>query len=104
MKESYLEDAQKEVFAEAKNPTYFAPSEGFLKGLKKDIVGLYDLFAKGIAEDLKVINATKISKLAEQKVSKLIRDSIDGMHDSDNFYNEYEAFKSECVSKGYAKD
>ena len=104
MKDTYLEGAQQEVFAEAKNPKYFAPTEALYKAIKKEVTSMYELFARGTAEDLDVTNPLAISKLAEKFAARLINKAIQDANEYNGFYDEFEDFKNECKNKKWAKE
>jgi len=104
MKETYLEEAQKEVFFEAKKSQtqYFAPSAGFIGDIKKDIIKIYDKFAKGAAEDLQITNPMKASELAEKWAVAAIKGML--AQDEDHLYEQFEKFKSVLIKNKLAKE
>lgn len=103
MKDTYLEGAQQEVFAEAKisKKVKFVPSAQFYAKAKKAIETFFYTFAEtdsDMQDELNVVNPTKFQKIAEEYALGAIDTAIEAYFDDERNFESMDEFVKECLA------
>lgn len=107
MKDTYLEGAQQEVFAEAVKRVKITPSPAFLNKLQKKAMTMFYTFADNEQDfdgsDITITNPAKFQKIVEAYALEALGDALEQYFDDERNFEAMEEFIQECVSKKAAK-
>lgn len=105
MKDTYLEGAQQEVFAEAKvSKVKYKPSPMWMaKAAKTAAQSFFNTFAEHSEDfdgnEIKIINPAKFQKIVELFAMEALGDAIEQYFDDERNFEALEQFVEECISK-----